>query len=261
MTGSLRVLRALAGGAIAAVVAIVVAALVLPPMAYADNCGSLTDCYYTARAALAALVGLSVLFGVLISLTLDFLPGVGTVKGIIEAITGRDLVTGQELAWWERALGVVPVVGGLAGTAAAASRLGRAADAADLFSRGGKLSNLEVLERGVGLNRTMDTVHEYSRLAEVDFQGATVEILTELDDIRYLDFQGAVARTDDLGVQLGPAAFQDAETLVRTLGHESIHVDQIRQGRTIGTAELGQLEDEAYGAEQRFVDAWRRNSP
>ncbi|HEU0128274.1 MAG TPA: hypothetical protein VFQ48_06680, partial [Pseudonocardiaceae bacterium] len=73
--------RALAGGTLTATVVTVVAALVLPPVAYADNCGSLADCYNTARAALAALVGLSVLFGVLISLTLDFLPGVGTVKG------------------------------------------------------------------------------------------------------------------------------------------------------------------------------------
>jgi hypothetical protein len=46
-----------------------------------------------------------------------------------------------------------------------------------------------------------------------------------------MDFQGAVARTDHLGVQLGPAAFQDEEILVRTLGHERIHVRQYRDGR------------------------------
>jgi hypothetical protein len=102
-----------------------------PGIGYADNCGSMSDCYHTARAALAALIGLSVLFGVMLSLALDFTPGVGTVKGIIEAFTGRDLITGQELAWWERLLGVVPVLGGLAGAAAVARGIDRAADAAD----------------------------------------------------------------------------------------------------------------------------------
>ncbi|MFD0598974.1 pre-toxin TG domain-containing protein [Catellatospora coxensis] len=110
--------RVLAGAALGAGAAV----LLLPGAAYADNCGSMSDCYYTARAALAALVGLSVLFGVLLSIGLDFVPVVGTVKGVIEAITGKDLITGQELAWWERLLGIVPVVGGIAGVAAGISR-------------------------------------------------------------------------------------------------------------------------------------------
>lgn len=114
--------------------------LAYPSPAYADNCGSLVDCYRTAQAALAALIGLSVLFGVVLSMALDFVPVVGTAKGLVEAATGRDLITGQELAWWERLLGVVPVLGGVAGMAGAASRgagalddiagLGRAADRA-----------------------------------------------------------------------------------------------------------------------------------
>jgi hypothetical protein len=39
------------------------------------------------------------------SLFLDFLPVIGTIKGGIEAITGRDLITGDELPTWARALG------------------------------------------------------------------------------------------------------------------------------------------------------------
>ena len=117
----------------------VVAVFAFPSTAYADNCGSLTDCYNTAQAALAALVGLSVLFGVILSFTLDLLPGIGTIKGLIEAYTGRDLITGQELEWWERALGVLPVLGHAgrlaegAADALAAARSGRAA------GRGGSL--------------------------------------------------------------------------------------------------------------------------
>jgi hypothetical protein len=93
--------------------------------ALADNCGSPSDCFGVAGSFGTASNGMLALVG--LSLLLDFIPFVGTGKGIIEAITGRDLITGQELAWWERALGVVPVVGGLSsvgGIARAADALG-----------------------------------------------------------------------------------------------------------------------------------------
>lgn len=124
-----------------------------------------------------------------------------------------------------------------------------------LHSRSGALSNREVLEQGVGLPRTQATIQHYAEVAGVDFHGSPVEIVESADDIAYLDFQGAVARTDSFGVQLGPAAFQDEETLVRTLGHESVHVVQYQQGRVTSLA--GPLEDEAYAAEDGFVATWR----
>jgi hypothetical protein len=124
-----------------------------------------------------------------------------------------------------------------------------------LHSRSGALSNREVIEQGVGLPRTSETIQRYADLAGVDFRGAPVEVVESADDIAYLDFQGAVARTDSFGVQLGPAAFQDEETLVRTLGHESVHVVQYQQGRV--TTMAGPLEDEAYAAEDSFVATWR----
>lgn len=126
-----------------------------------------------------------------------------------------------------------------------------------LHSRSGALSNREVLDQNVGLPRTPETIQHYAELAGVDFRGAPVEVVESADDVAYLDFQGAVARTDSFGVQLGPAAFQDEETLVRTLGHESVHVVQYQQGKA--TTMTGPLEDEAYAAEDGFVDAWREN--
>jgi hypothetical protein len=126
-----------------------------------------------------------------------------------------------------------------------------------LHSRSGALSNREIIEQNVGLPRTSETVNKYAELAGVDMRGAPVEIVDNSDDIAYLDFQGAMARTDPFGVQLGPAAFQDEETLVRTLGHESVHVRQHQEGRVNSMTE--QLEDEAYAAEASFVATWRSN--
>lgn len=128
-----------------------------------------------------------------------------------------------------------------------------------LHSRSGRFSNQEVMEAGgppLPLDRA--TIDHYARLAGIDLDGVDLQIVTTADDIGYLDFQGAVARTDALGVQLGPAAFQDEETLVRTLAHERIHVEQYRQGRV--DSNTGPLEDEAYQAEQRYVDTWRNQS-
>lgn len=141
-----------------------------------------------------------------------------------------------------------------------ASQPGSRADAtgaAPLFSRSAALSNREVAEQGVGLPRTSETVAHYTHLAGVDFRDAPVEILDSADDIAYLDHWRAVARTDAMGVQLGPAAFQDEETLVRTLGHESVHVRQYAEGRV--DSRSGPLEDEAYAAEEEFVSRWMRN--
>ncbi len=52
--------------------------------------------------------------GLVVSTILNLTPGVGTAKGIAEAISGEDAVTGEKLAWWERGLGILPVVGGIA---------------------------------------------------------------------------------------------------------------------------------------------------
>ncbi|GAA1600432.1 hypothetical protein GCM10009764_25380 [Nocardia ninae] len=134
--------------------------------------------------------------------------------------------------------------------------LGRSGPTA-LYSRGGALTNREVLEGNIGLPRDMDTIEEYARLAGIDLRGAKIEILDDADTISYLDFQGAIARTDSLGVQLGPASFQDAETLVRTLAHENVHVRQYAEGQINSMTRA--LEDEAYAAEDAFVDTWRRN--
>lgn len=119
------------GRALLRAAALVWALQLVTGTAWADNCGSPADCFGAAGSFTTASYGLLALVG--LSLLLDFLPVVGTGKGIVEAVTGRDLVTGEELAWWERALGVVPVVGGLA----AVGSVARAADTVGDLARGG----------------------------------------------------------------------------------------------------------------------------
>jgi RHS repeat-associated protein len=51
------------------------------------------------------------IFKVGVSAALDFVPIIGNAKGLIEAVTGRDLITGDKLAPWERALAVAGPLG------------------------------------------------------------------------------------------------------------------------------------------------------
>jgi RHS repeat-associated protein len=45
------------------------------------------------------------------SVALDFLPVIGNVKGFVEALVGRDLITGAELNWYERVLSALGPIG------------------------------------------------------------------------------------------------------------------------------------------------------
>jgi hypothetical protein len=169
--------KRLVRGAVLVAGAVAVGVIGWPGIAYADNCGSLTDCYFTAR---SALVGLSVLFGVLLSIMLDFLPGIGTAKGIAEAVSGEDLVTGQELEWWERMLGLLPLLGGLVGAIAAISKLADAADAASDLTRGADRAG-----------DAADTAGDTSRAAD-----NAEDVWAKQENVRGREIQDSLAQTD-----------------------------------------------------------------
>lgn len=116
--------------------------------ALADNCGSLRDCYLTAKNAAVVAAALTTL-AMLFSLGLDLAPVVGDIKGIIEAVIGRDLITGQKLPVWQRVLGAVPVLGRLGDLGKivnaigdGASAAGRAATAAKTAAAAGAASKV-----------------------------------------------------------------------------------------------------------------------
>jgi putative toxin of predicted polymorphic toxin system/papain fold toxin 1 (glutamine deamidase) of polymorphic toxin system len=97
--------------------------------AFAHQCSSPFMCFCNASSGTDALKGLLVLEA--LSFLLSMIPYVGWVKGVIEAGTGEDLITGRKLSEAERALGAIPwgklaigagAAAGLAGAGVAASR-------------------------------------------------------------------------------------------------------------------------------------------
>ncbi|GAB3938174.1 hypothetical protein GCM10029976_052280 [Kribbella albertanoniae] len=123
----------------------------------------------------------------------------------------------------------------------------------DLFSAGAARSNQDVIDNGGGLDRTAATVAEAAEAGGIDLSDVEIVIVTEADEIRYLDYNGASACTPpELGgrqIRLGPASFADRATLVATLAHEKTHVDQLRSGADVGTDTINDLENEAYASE------------
>ncbi|HXY38995.1 MAG TPA: pre-toxin TG domain-containing protein [Vicinamibacteria bacterium] len=65
----------------------------------------------------------------LASALVNLVPMIGTAKGAIEAFTGKDMVTGEHLAWWERGLNIVAVIPTPEGEAAEASKVVQAMEA------------------------------------------------------------------------------------------------------------------------------------
>ncbi|GAB1542552.1 hypothetical protein NUACC21_52260 [Scytonema sp. NUACC21] len=157
--------------------------------ALADNCGSLSDCYGVIRNAAIA----GGLIAVFIGLALDFTPIIGDIKGIIEAFTGRDRVTGQRLEWWERLLGAIPILGRVGDLA----RVGRVIDGIGDVAR--RADNLGDVVRGA------DNLGDVAR--GVDNLGDVARGADNLGDVaRGADNLGDVARgTDNVGKVSGAA--------------------------------------------------------
>ncbi|QYO62563.1 polymorphic toxin-type HINT domain-containing protein [Leptolyngbya sp. 7M] len=81
------------------------------------------------------------------SLALDLTPGVGELKGLVEAVTGKDLITGEDLAAWERMIGILPYLSDVGKLIQKAGDIARAveagSDAAKAAGAAGDLANAQ----------------------------------------------------------------------------------------------------------------------
>lgn len=106
--------------------------LIFDGVALADNCGTPSDCFFTERAAILALIGVATLGALLI-----FGPGAAAATlfwgwDIAELAIGRDLLTWEEMPRWQAAMGMIdPTPGNVA-------------------SRGGRRVGREVTEEVAG---------------------------------------------------------------------------------------------------------------
>jgi len=87
-----------------------VLAVIAATAAGALDCTEITDCLgNSVRGSISALVGVGLLAGLIFAP--EIFGPILIAKGLTEAITGHDVVSGEPLDWKQRALGVLPVLG------------------------------------------------------------------------------------------------------------------------------------------------------
>lgn len=229
----------------------------IPEVAYADNCGSLGDCFGTLRAAVAATVGLAI-FGTVLSIGLDFIPVVGTAKGLIQAITGKDLITGEELTVWERALGIIP----FAGAATGALKAGKIAGELIELNKG--LHSIESMtslgkhaeEAAVGLVK--DVPKGFSR-SEGDMLKAEAKEASASGAVKgtgnlvfkkaadYFDYIGHIGKQTDLTSEQKLAKIHEA--------YSSLEI----KGDVTAVSDTKFLKPEGFGANGKMIVDWPKD--
>jgi hypothetical protein len=134
----------------------------------------------------------------------------------------------------------------------------------NFFSKSPERSNQDVLDNGSGTPMTLDNVHNIAGRMDIDLQNVDVVIISDQEEIRYLDHMDAGAYTpselNGTQIRLGPASFADDETLAATIAHEHTHVVQQQAGEHLHRP-LNDLENEAYGSETPALERYRDTQP
>ncbi|GGK95965.1 eCIS core domain-containing protein [Mangrovihabitans endophyticus] len=134
----------------------------------------------------------------------------------------------------------------------------------EFFSKSPVRSNQDILDSGAGTPMTLDNVHVVAGRMDIDLRDVEVVIISEPEEIRYLDHMDASAYTpselNGAQIRFGPASFADDETLAATIAHEHTHVMQQRAGAHLHRP-LRELEDLAYDSEMPALERYRNDSP
>ncbi|MEU8229112.1 DUF4157 domain-containing protein [Actinoplanes sp. NPDC048967] len=132
------------------------------------------------------------------------------------------------------------------------------------FSKSPVRTNRDVLDNGPGTPMTSENVQSIAQRMGIDLDEVDVVIISDPEEIRYLDHMDAGAYTpselNGTQIRLGPASFTDEEALAATIAHEHTHIQQQRDGEHLSRP-LRELEDEAYASEGPALERLRNGQP
>jgi hypothetical protein len=158
------------------------------------------------------------LMQLVLSVGISMLPVVGDIYDAASAIVGRDLITGDELARWEKALALAPFVGvavwKLAAVLADSGRI--AGKALDVARAAGRLDELGDVARAAG---------------HLDEAGDIARATGRLDELG--DVARAAGRVDEAGA------------IARTAGRMDVADELAQVGRYVDLPSAGQFDDTA----------------
>ena len=120
------------------------------------------------------------------------------------------------------------------------------------------------MDNGPGTPMTIENVDRLANRMGLDLRQVEVVIISDPEEIRYLDHMDAGAYTpselNGAQIRLGPASFADEESLAATIAHEAFHVEQQRAGEHLRRP-LSELEEEAYASEIPALERLRNSPP
>jgi len=165
------------------------------------------------------------------SMLLNFVPGLGDGKGLEEGITGKDALTGEPLAWWERALGFICLTE-IRSAIKSSSFIKGASNAADVLVG---IKNIEKMAEACAkasqkirtyLSKSIDQVWEYVR--ETVDTGSSIKCKT-VDGIE-VDIPKSQL-TETQRICLGTGCFA-GDTIVTTRDGLK-RIDEIKEGEFV----------------------------
>ncbi len=111
------------------------------------------------------------------------------------------------------------------------------------------VGSFSALQERMSKKNIRNTAKEYG----LDLKGITIAI-DKKEELLNLPIAGSASSNKTGGITFLPNAFKDKESLIRTIFHEKLHVEQYKKyGAEFVIANSGRFEAEAYEEEEKFI--------
>ncbi|EUJ36756.1 hypothetical protein PWEIH_11355 [Listeria weihenstephanensis FSL R9-0317] len=177
------------------------------------------------------------------------------VGALYRAVYGIDAVTAERISNSRRAIDGVSVVTMYAGSLFGVSKF---VDTIDLLPMYRKTANTGAFS---GLSEPMQLRHveQVAKDAGIGLEGIKIKIIRDTDLVNREFYGRAVPKGNS--IELYPRAFTDKENLIMTLGHERMHVYQIKTfGAPDNSRMLGLYEKGAELSEPEWLNYYYTNN-
>ena len=164
----------------------------------------------------------------------------------------KDVLTGAVVGGLSSAgfYGVGKAVASLGGSVVGRGNDTPTEDIYDLYRKESNIGDFKDLEELMQLK----SVKRVANTAGIGLEGIKIKINRNPELFR----EGLYGYTDGKTITLYPAAFTNTETLVKTLGHERMHVYQVRVfGKPTSTDVLKEFEEAAYLSEKDWWNYYK----
>lgn len=184
----------------------------------------------------------------------------GELKGLVEAVTGKDLITGEELAAWERMIGILPYIGDV----------GKILDSAEVVARAAEKGH-ESIQAATAVGNLEQAATAAGKLKAVDETLAPLSDAPEILRARQaieeaLATGGRIDRQMDdyyRHIEYAPKAYEeirqadDVATIAQNIGWNEQRVQRVKDHLFYREHQLDERVSH-FDPDPDIADAWKR---